>query len=43
MWTEIAAVLVLVIANLLCYAAHHKSVFHNRFKLPKLAYVTNAW
>ncbi|KAK9808471.1 hypothetical protein WJX73_009871 [Symbiochloris irregularis] len=43
MWTEIAAVLVLLVANVLCYAAHHKSVFHTRFKLPKLAFVTNAW
>ena len=41
MWTEILAVIIILLANLICYAAHEKSLFHGHLRLPKVLLVSN--
>ena len=41
MWTEVLAVILIVVANVICYAAHEKSLFHGHLRLPKIFFVSN--
>jgi hypothetical protein len=41
MWTEVLAVIIIALANLICYAAHEKSLFHGHLRLPKVLLVSN--
>ncbi len=41
MWTEILAVVIVALANLVCYVAHEKSLLHGHLRLPKFLLVSN--
>ena len=43
MWTEVLAVIIIVVANVICYAAHEKSLFHGHLRLPKIFFASNRW
>ena len=43
MWTEVAAVVLLILANILCYAAHDQSLVRTRLakNFPNISFVSN--
>ena len=41
MWPEVLAVIIIVVVNVVCYAAHEKSLFHGHLRLPKVFFASN--
>lgn len=41
MWTEVLAVLIIALANVICYITHEKSLLHGRLRLPKVLFISN--
>ncbi|BDA46508.1 hypothetical protein COCOBI_08-6020 [Coccomyxa sp. Obi] len=41
MWTEALAVVIIVLANVVCYIAHERSLLHGHLKLPKILFASN--
>jgi hypothetical protein len=43
MWTEVIAVIIIVLANVVCYVAHEKSLLHGHLRLPKILFASNRY
>ena len=41
MWTEVIAVLIIALANVVCYITHEKSLLHGHLRLPKILFISN--
>ena len=41
MWTEAVAVLIIALANVICYITHEKSLLHGHLRLPKVLFISN--
>ena len=41
MWTEALAVLIIALANVICYITHEKSLLHGHLRLPKILFISN--
>ncbi|CAK0756813.1 hypothetical protein CVIRNUC_002486 [Coccomyxa viridis] len=41
MWTEVLAVLIIALANVVCYITHEKSLLHGHLNLPKVLFISN--
>ena len=41
MWTEVLAVLIIALANVICYITHEKSLLHGHLNLPKVLFISN--